>query len=159
MKTLRDLIFAIFVSPEFFIIALCFAGYQITPSWFELLGSGLSRSAEALKWLSLAPAAVLVFALKSAKETLLPTTVQAEILAQWPEFWVVKNRVLVGLLYVFVTACMTVGLWISGANIARASLSAVYTAALAINLTAAGTLWYASVQVGIRLRRLKIQES
>jgi hypothetical protein len=151
---LRDLILALFVSPEFVIVAACFAWYEIAPGSFHVLGDSLSARDEAFKWLSLAPAAVLVFALKCAKDALLPKVEGAEALAGWPDFYVLKNRVLVGLFYVFAAVCTTVAIWASGGDISRASLSAVYAGALCVNLAAAATVWYASVQVGIHLRRV-----
>ena len=158
MKTLRDLVFAIVVSPEFVIAAACLALYEIAPALFNLLGNSLSARDEAFKWLSLAPAAVLVFALKCAKEALLPKAQGAEVLGGWPDFYIFKNRILVGLFYVFAAVCTTVGIWASGADITRASLSAVYMAALGVNIAAAATVWYASVQVGIRLRQVDVRK-
>ena len=155
MKIVRDLCFAVFVSPEFLIVAIFLGLYEIRPVWFHLLGVRLSRSPEAIKWVSLAPAGVLVFALSCAKDTFLPKAPKPEILAGWSDFWVLKNRILIGLAYVFGTVCITVGIWIVGFDIGRASLSALYFGALAVNLVATGTLWYASVQIGIRLRRAK----
>jgi hypothetical protein len=159
MKMLRDLVLAIFVSPEFLIAAAALVLYEVAPSVFRVLGDSLSSRNEAFKWVSLAPAAVLVFTLKCAKDALLPKDERAELLAAWPDFYILKNRVLVGLFYVFATVCATVGVWASGADIKRVSISGAYAAALAINLTAAATVWYASVQVGIHLRRANVRKT
>src|SRR5262249_47587614 len=147
-----------FVSPEFVVAMVCFALYEIAPSLLQSLGIHLSSRDEAFKWLSLAPAAVLVFTLKCAKDVLLPKAEGAEVLAGWPDFYMLKNRVVVGLLYVFGAVCVTVAIWASGADITRASLSAAYSAALGVSLTAAATVWYASVQVGICLRHARVDK-
>ena len=158
MKVFRDLILAIFVSPEFLIIAACVALFQITPKLFFAVGTILAERDEALKWISLAPTAVLAVALKWAKDALLPKTHDAELLAGWSGFYILKNRVLAGVFYVFTAACVSVGVWASGADLKRPAIGAVYVASIGINVIAAATLWYASLQVGIHLRRTKNEQ-
>jgi hypothetical protein len=154
VKSVRDIILAAIVSFEFLLVCIAFVLSALTPDLLAKAGSSLNAHKEAFQWLTLACVGALVLSLKWARDILLPKHEHAEVLADWPHFYMVKNRTLVGLCYLFAAACVELLIWIFGMDIREPSLSAMYYAAVAVVMCSAFTLWYASVQIGIHLRRL-----
>ena len=115
----------------------------------------MGQKAEAYKWLSLAPVGMLVAGCKWASDVLLPNDTRSSILAEWEGFYMVRIRVMAGMLYLFVAAAVAVVTWLSGCDVSRADISAAYFAAIGVSVISAASLWNASIQIRIRLRRLR----
>ena len=155
MKHLRDLVFGAVVSPEFLLICIAIALSTWAPGFLMRAGSSLKSNKEAFQWLSIACVGVLVFSLRWTHEILVPKHEQDAVLADWPGFYIVKNRTLIGVCYVIAGTCVAIAIWIFGIDIRESKLSAIYYAAVCVVMTSAFTLWYASIQLGIRLRRVR----
>jgi hypothetical protein len=148
-------VFGAVVSPEFLLICIAIALSMWTPGVLMKAGSTVGSNKEAFQWLSIASVGVLVFSLKWAHEILVPKHEHAAILADWPEFYMVKNRTLIGVCYVIAGTCVTMAIWIFRIDIGEARSSAIYCTAVCVVMTSALTLWYASIQLGIRLRHVR----
>ena len=155
MKSLRDLVFGAVVSLEFLLVCIAIALSTWSPGLLMQAGSSLKSNKEAFQWLSIACVGVLVFSLRWAHEILVPRHQQDAVLADWPGFYMVKNRTLVGVCYVTAGTCAAIAIWIFGIDIRESKLSAIYYTAVCIVMTSAFTLWYASIQLGIRLRHVR----
>jgi len=155
VKNLRDLVLGAVVSIEFLLICIGIGIITWAPGLLGQAGSSLKSNKEAFQWLSIACVGVLVFSLRWAHEILVPTHEQSAALADWPGFYMVKNRTLVGVCYVVAGTCAAIAIWIFGIDIRESKASAIYCTGVCIVMTSAFTLWYASIQLGIRLRHVR----
>ena len=145
--------FATIASVEFLLICI---GVALTWWGSDVLikaGTTLRSNKEAFQWLSLACVAALVFSLRWAHEILVPKHEQATLLEDWGGFYMLKNRTLVGICYVVAGTCAAITIWIFGIDIRQPRMSATYFTAVLVVMSSALTLWYASIQLAIRLRR------
>lgn len=154
MKPFRDLVLSGIVSLEFLLICVATLLNVLTPDFLKIVGSTLKANKEGFQWLTLACVATLVLSLRWAHEILVPKHEHAAILAEWPEFYMIKNRTLVGVCYVIAGTCVALTMWILGIDLRVPRVAATYCASVAIVMTAALTLWYASIQLILRLRRI-----
>jgi hypothetical protein len=154
VKHFRDLAISVIVSLEFLLICVAIVLTIFAPNLLTRVGSTLRANKEAFQWLSIACVGVLVFSLRWAREIMLPKDKQATILVEWPEFYIIKNRTLVGVCYIVMGTCIALATWILGLDIGASRVAAIYCGAVSIVMTSALTLWYASIQIGIRLRRV-----
>lgn len=155
MKGLRDFVFGAVVSIEVLLICIGIGISTWAPDLLRHVGSSLKSNKEAFQWLSIACVGVLVFSLRWAHEILIPKHPQAAALADWSGFYMVKNRALVGVCYVIAGTCVAIVIWIFAIDIRESKASAIYCTAVCIVMTSAFTLWYASIQLGIRLRHVR----
>lgn len=157
MKVLWDIVVSAVISLEF--LAVC--AVTVLTFWFpELLsnaGAGVKSHKEAFQWLSIACVGALIFSLRCGHEILVPKHEHSGILADWPGFYMLKNRTLIAVCYVVAGTCVALALWTLGADLSDAKISAVYYAAVSVVMISALSLWYATVQLGIRLRRVQSQ--
>jgi lipid-A-disaccharide synthase-like uncharacterized protein len=155
VKVISDIVFSVAISIEFLVICV---GSLLTvrfPDLLRTLGTGLDSHKEAFQWLSIGCAGVLLFGLRCAHEILVPKHPNSEVLANWTGFYMLKNRTLTGVFYVIAGACVAVTIWMFNADIRDPKTSAAYYASVAIVMISALNLWYANVQLGIRLRRVR----
>jgi hypothetical protein len=155
MKVLCDIVVSTIVSFEFLVICIVTGLAALFPAMLSKAGTALQSHKDAFQWLSVGCVAVLMFALRLGHEVLVPKHEHSGILASWPGFYMLKNRTLVGVCYVVTGACVAVVTWIFGADISDTKISAVYCASVTIVLIATLSLWYATVQLGIRLRDVR----
>jgi hypothetical protein len=148
-------VFGALISLEFLVICTALALNAWAPGLLIKVGSSLRSHKEAFQWVSIACVGVLVFSLRWAHEILIPKHEHAAVLADWPDFYMVKNRTLIAVCYVVAGTCAALTMWIFGIDIRESKLSAIYYTAVCIVMTSAFTLWYASIQLGIRLRRIR----
>lgn len=152
MKRINDLLIAVFVSPEFLALLVAIFAYTLWPEWLIAKGKSLQANTEGLKWLSLAPFAVLAIALRWASGVMFPNDPRADILAEWPDFFLVRVRVVLGVLYIVCGGAFTACVWLFGIRLEEPFTSSMYCAALVVSVVSAGTLWNASHEVRLRLR-------
>ncbi len=153
MKKCRDVLIATLVSFEFLIVLVAALLGFYWPKLLTQLGMQLANRDDPFMWVSLAPVGALVWALTCAREVLVPADEHADLLARWPDFYLLQYRVLIGCAYVFLACCTTVGMWATGSKLGSETSAAVYFAALLVSLCATGTIWYASIRIRISLRR------
>lgn len=147
--------FSAVVSLELLVICIAVALSIWAPGLLMRAGSSLKSNKEAFQWLSIACVGVLVLSLRWAHDILVPKHEQDAVLADWPGFYMLKNRTLVGVCYVIAGTCTAIAIWILGIDIRESKLSAIYYTAVCIVMISAFTLWYASIQLGIRLRHVR----
>lgn len=141
MKILSDIILAALVSFEFLLICIAFGLSIWMPDVLAKAGSGLSLHKEAFQWLTLACVGVLGLSLKWTRDILAPKHEHANVLADWPDFYMLKNRAIIAVCYLLAGVCVALLIWIFGIDIREPKLSATYYAAVAVVMCSAFTLW------------------
>lgn len=149
MRRVADLLRALFLSPELLCAVLPFAVLHYAPSigdvllkpMRESLGFGLAAAA--------LPIGMLAFNYKESLELLSPSG-SAKVLLEWPDYPMLKNRVLIAL-----------G-WCTGGLVACAlsvwMIAADFQAYMAIALLAAGVLSSGAATATIGLARFRLRE-
>jgi hypothetical protein len=155
MKIMSDIILATIVSFEFLVVCVVAALIIWFPGSLTRVGSAFQSHKEAFQWLSIACGGVLVLALRWGHEILVPKHEHSAILATWPKFYMLKNRTLIGICYVVAGTCVAVTIWIFNADIRDPKISGAYCGAVTVVMISALSLWYATIQLGVRLQHLR----
>lgn len=115
MNRLKNILAAIFVSPEALAILLIFANFYFLPDYFSLLGKNIRSDPEIWKYLPTLPSlfagAAITF---SAKINAPLENTSNKKLYQWSDYQLLKDRVYVGIFLAILAAFVSLFLWIFG---------------------------------------------
>ncbi|MEK6760196.1 MAG: hypothetical protein AABY51_10535 [Deltaproteobacteria bacterium] len=98
MKILKCYLFCIVISSEFLVLLI--GVFLFTQQ--ELIGflsSKISDNSELLKYVALLPATLVVYVFKESKTLLFPKDDEKKVLQGWQDYWKLKIRFNIGLLY------------------------------------------------------------
>lgn len=141
------------ISPEM-VVAIA-AAYMLvyTPEIMVKAANVVSKAPEAVKYMALLPAGVLVWSISEAKSILLPGEDRRALLVKWPRYGDLRDRVIIGLLFQCVfTAASFMGWVYSPSLVIPKSLVLVSMGVIGSAICAA-TLLLASLTVRGILKR------
>ena len=147
MTSVKSALRGLFVSPEMLIIAV--AIYLITdmPRSIAQISNAIAEGSDAVKYLALLPAAILVWSINEAKSILLPDEDKKALLQHWPRYPDLKSRVAVGLCFQLFFALATFSAWIYSPKFDDPRSFAVATMSVAGCLVGGATFLIASIAV------------
>ena len=115
MKRLRNFIAAIVISPELLVCLVLLGVFAYYPGLFESLGMKMRADDEVWKHL---PALTILFsglAFKFSSKLRAPLENQSnKVLYEWPHYRLLKDRVMVSLVFSSVSGIVGLGLWVLG---------------------------------------------
>ena len=114
MKNLKEVILALFVSPEACIILAFSLGAFVYTKPLEFLATKIKDSAEIVKYLALLPVGSMIKVFVDARELLLPQYDDKQrLLQRWPSYWKLKLRFYVAFFYSILFSILGITSWIS----------------------------------------------
>ncbi len=138
MKRIKNVLIAVFVSPELVVILLIVLGVIYSPNPIDALGKKLRSDSEVWKYM---PTLTLLF---SGAAFTLSSKIRAplenssnRLLYEWPLYPLLVDRVIVSL--VFAVACGAAGffLWVLGQSLSPRTVGAMFLAATVVSATTA----------------------
>lgn len=144
MSRLKNLMFALALSPEL-VIGLAVAAFAIlAPDSAESLGLAIRSDAEVWKYL---PALTLIFsgaAINASFKLRAPLeSFSNKLLYKWPGYQLLVDRVYVGLFFGIFSAAASLALWIVGQQIGAVWTASIFLAATLISGATALTMMLA----------------
>lgn len=102
-----------FISIEFAALVISYSALTFFETELLALFKGMKLNDKIIDWALLAPAAVLLWTLTSAREVLFPSEVKSKTFHEWPDFWKLKIHFNVGVFnsIVFSLAALFIGLF------------------------------------------------
>lgn len=108
MKRLLDTLRFVVVSPELVIGLIVYSLYQCKPSWFRFVGEKLISGNEVTTVLLLSSIGALAWTFQESKSILYPKE-ENQILLNWPDYLMLRYRVVYGLLLLLICFVVSIG--------------------------------------------------
>ncbi len=147
LRRALDALRAIVISPEFAGCGLCYLIWLVTPITFDGIGSRIKADEKLWQLVLALPLLVLPWALVEAKAVLFPVEPSSarRSLHLWPDYWRLKLRVVLALLWILAAAVLSVAVWLFKGDLSDSVAGVLSIGAIVICLIAAGSLWWAAI--------------
>lgn len=144
MKRIKNVFFALFVSPEAVVAFLVFLWFFLDPTSLELLGAHLKSDTEVWKYL---PSLVLIFAgtaFRFSFKIRAPLDSSFNrVLYEWPLYPLLVARVVVGMIFAIFSGGLGLVTWIFGQHLNDLVVGAMFILAAGVSATTALTMMLA----------------
>lgn len=147
MNRVKDNLVSVFVSFEFLIFLGTLLAYPLFSDRIAALAAQLGDDSEKIKWLALIPVALLGWMIANAKELLFPEAPNAELLHDWPDYVMVKDRHIISLVSGALCSAFSVGVWMFCAVSTNALAFTVLTASILISIATFASYHLATVKI------------
>ena len=147
MNRFGDLLRLSFLSLEFCGVVAALAYWQLEIVVLRDLGTKFQSDSDAVKFVYMAPAAILAYSLSIAKKTLRPSDASGAILAEWPHLFMLENRVYFSVIINFSATVLSVVLWLNGKNMGPNILALCVLLAFFLVIVSTGSLLLAEHRV------------
>lgn len=144
MMRLKNVLFALFISPELVEVLAVFALLQYFPTEYESLGKTIRSDSEVWKYL---PALTLAFSTTAISYS---SKIRAPLenfsnkrLYEWPLYHLLVERVHVGILYGVLAGAASLTLWFIGTSLNDENVGAIFLASTISSGTTALTMMLA----------------
>jgi len=104
---------AALISPEMLVVLMALFWLLNVPEFLSSATDAASTAPQAVKYVSLIPAGVLVWSITEAKSILFPAEDAKGVLVSWPRYGELRQRVVIGLLFNLTFAVMATFLWVA----------------------------------------------
>lgn len=129
MKRIKNLIAALFISPEIVLVLIVLGCLQYFPENFKLLGKSIRSDTEIWKYL---PGLTLIFSTTafnySSKLRAPLENFSNKHLYEWPHYDLLVDRVYVSLFYAIAAGCTGLWLWFFGQSLSEQAVGAIFLA-------------------------------
>lgn len=144
MKKIIEVLRIFIVSLEFLYVVclICFAYYF--PLFFERLGKVLLANSEMMKWLPVAIISSCGISFKLAWRLTKPLSESNRILYDWPDYWKLKYRRNIALVFSGLMALLATYLWIFSSNFTPFMLGFLFLISIGISTIVISCLVLAS---------------
>lgn len=134
---------------EIAIVVGFYALWFHAPTVLESVGQRLRDDRDFWRWVLVAPTAILGFELTQVRQVLFPVKASdaKRPLTKWPEYWRLRLRVGLALFWTLAAQLADGVIWLYVSDISARTAGTVALCALAVSITAAGSLFWASLDV------------
>lgn len=147
MRKIIEFLRVFVISPQVCVaLAVTFLALLQLPLFAEV-GERLLSDQELWKYLVALPGGLLVWNILQSKEILFPVKESNRELIEWPEYWKLKLRVAIGLLFSFLSCILAVVPFVFRNRVATDTVGGLFTMALCIGIITAASLWLAGITV------------
>ncbi|MFN3713847.1 MAG: hypothetical protein ACK4SX_09320 [Alcanivoracaceae bacterium] len=144
MKQVKNIFFALFISPEAVVAFLIFLWFFLNPTSLETFGAHLKSDTDVWKYL---PSLVLIFAgtaFRFSFKIRAPLDSSFNrILYEWPLYPLLVARVMVGLIFATCSGALGLATWIFGQHLDDLTVGAMFFLAAGVSATTALTMMLA----------------
>ena len=142
----------IFVSLEFLVLALSFAGWFLFFDYISDFVLGNSLNEKAVEWILLYPVSIAVWVIKEAGSVLFPSERMDSILHEWDGYWKLRVHYNTGLFYCVAPVVPCFYIWLMGFISKPLGLWVFLTCSMVSSVSA-----FSFYQANIRLKEILIK--
>ncbi len=133
MTKFVELIRIIFVSFEFLFLIIVFSAYQFYPDLLSEIGQKFHINQEFWKYIPTIPSGLLIASLSYSWKILTPLDNSSNRpLYEWPDYWKLKLRIIVSIIYCGLSAISAAIIWFFGENILKDKLGFIFIVSIGI---------------------------
>ena len=141
------------ISPEMVVILIAAYLLMNTPKIVLRTATVIAAGPEAVKYIALLPAGVLVWCLSEAKSILLPSEDTKAILLNWPRYINLKFRVTSGLIFQLLFALASFSAWAYSPTFSAPKSLIIAVMSVIGSLICSATFFFASISIREILKR------
>lgn len=147
MDGIKEYLFVFIVSGEFLALIIGAVLSFIWPEPLTYLASKLNTSDKVIEYVALLPTALLVWNLNECRKLLFPEEDKQRILQKWPDYWRLKARFHVALIYTFIFSMLGIGSWMLGVSLNDPISLAMLLSAVFGALVVAASVYLAKIRM------------
>lgn len=147
MAVIKEYLFVFIVSGEFLILLVGTAFGLIWPAALTYLGSKLNTSDKVVEYIALLPTALFVWNLNECRKLLFPEEDKQRLLQKWPDYWRLKARFHVALIYTFIFSILGIGSWMLGFSLNDPRQLAMFLSAVFGAVVVATSVYLAKIRI------------
>ena len=147
IQVFGELLRVFFISLEFVAVLLCLVLFLSFPSIVKSFGERFIRHDELWKYLALVPAGLFGWAAKNCYSLLFPMKDSNALIAKWPDFWRLKMRAYIAILWIIFATIMALIAWAQAKIWSPSLVGIVYLSAILVAFISAATIWIAQVNI------------
>ncbi|MFH2123345.1 MAG: hypothetical protein ABIJ50_07695 [Pseudomonadota bacterium] len=133
MTKLAELTKIIFVSFEFLYLTVLLAVYQFYPAIFGSIGHKFHSNQEIWKFIPTLPTSLLVASISYTWKIITPLSgTSNRVLHEWPDYWKLKTRVILSIIYCGLSAISSIVIWFYGLQFKTYQLGFIFIATIGI---------------------------
>lgn len=133
MNRLLELLRIVFISFEFLFLTIVVSIYQFQPDLLGGIGQKFHANQELWKYIPTIPSGLLVVSLSYSWKILTPlNSASNRLLYEWPDYWKLKLRTIISLIYCGVLTIFAAVIWFFGDNIQNEKLGFIFLVSIGI---------------------------
>jgi hypothetical protein len=130
-----ELIKIIFISFEFLYLIILVLIYQSFPDIFGSIGDKFHSNQEIWKYIPTIPSGLLIASLSYSWKILTPlNSTSNRPLYEWPDYWKLKLRVVLSIVYCALSAISATVIWFYGLQIQKSQLGLIFITTIGISI-------------------------
>lgn len=112
MKIIKDFFFSFFISYEFVVFLIFLFMFKFFPNIFSSYLEQLSFNGDFIKWVVFIPCGTFIYVLKNYRDLLSPNHDNWKCLNNYPDYYLLKNRYWVTMIYLFISILLGIFYWV-----------------------------------------------
>lgn len=139
MRRLLEIVRIILISPEVIVLLATVAALQYWPKLFIFIGDSFTEKEKLWEYIPVIPVGVFIYVIGLASQLHTPEDKAKRELFDWDQFWALKYRIIVMLLWALLAAGSSLVLWTCSSAIDSKIVGAVFLASLVLAVMTAAT--------------------
>lgn len=137
----------IIISVEFIVILALAACIKLFVQQASIFSSSLTINTELTKWAILLPISLFIWCAKEGHDLIFANQEHSKILINWPDYWRLKQHVIVSLIFSIFFCVLSAYPWMSESGISTGEGLTIFFFSCLGSLVVAGHLYFAKMAI------------